>query len=674
MSGTNNPDNKLRNLHHALQLNPEDQPEMRVASRITNTDPIPVSVDTVTIQGDVNVDKVRIWDGTNLLLMEQPNNDGEPSTTWSIGTESFNMMYNGTSWDRMRGTIADGVLVNVSNDTLTVDGTVNIGTIPEVEVKNDAGNPLAISKDNAANSVSNPIYVAGAGGTTNIGNFPEAYVTAFEEPLAVTITPVQQAEAVYGLDPDFWIQSVRNGGSISTSNSTWQVQSGTSAGGYARLATQNYVSYPPGQGIMFRWTAAFTANGTTRNAYGVDNIVQNTGPIDREDGYSIGYSGSTASNAERKIGILHRRSGKAEIRELTITTAPTGTQTATITLDGVAYSVTITNSTSVSYTATQIATLLKANTTFINTWDVDACGGKITFIYYSPGARNGTYSFSSTGSGTIAVGTFAQIQAGAAPTDTWTYVDSWNGTVPNFDPTKLNVWAMDMRWLGAGRVRFFMEDPTTGKMVLIHTQIYSSTQLTPHVLKPAMRVAYRCGTTNPAITPSQNVTVTGASIFGGIQGNIVQTSGSQAYYNTDSTNRSQNVVHHLLSIQNPVVRSNMVNKNSLIIQDLTVSAQGNDPSVLFIVKNAVGTSDYLVFNPLPGAGPFNFAQFSISNVTETLSLDQINNIQTLGVNSSNKFDLLPYNMILAPGDYVSVFLLSTSTISRTAVGMTWRVD
>lgn len=57
MSGTNLPDNKLRNLHQALQLDPDQNPEMRVGARITNTDPIPVTLgsETITIQGDVIV-------------------------------------------------------------------------------------------------------------------------------------------------------------------------------------------------------------------------------------------------------------------------------------------------------------------------------------------------------------------------------------------------------------------------------------------------------------------------------------------------------------------------------------------------------------------------------------------------------------------------------------------
>jgi len=43
----------------------------------------------------------------------------------------------------------------------TVTGTVNIGTLPEVEIKNDTGNPIPISATTASNSALNPIYISG---------------------------------------------------------------------------------------------------------------------------------------------------------------------------------------------------------------------------------------------------------------------------------------------------------------------------------------------------------------------------------------------------------------------------------------------------------------------------------------------------------------------------------
>ena len=687
MSGTNNPDNKLRNLHHTLQLNSEDQPEMRVAARISNTDPIPVSVDSITIEGDVNVDKVRLWDDINVLMLEQPTNDAEPPTTWSVPSEAFNMMYNGTSWDRVRGNITDGLSVKLTNSYLPVSKDTNANSDANRIFVNANGTLTAnqgtggasawrISANNTDNAANNPLYVS-----ANISNSAvtvaqsDTAVTAFDEPLAIQITPVIQADAQYGLDPDFWVQTKLNNGNIVVSaNSTWQVSSGTSAGGYARLATSRYMTYQTGQGSLFRWTAAFTTTGgTTKAALGIDNIVQNTGPIDREDGYSFGFSGSTANDASRKIGILHRRNGKAEIRLLTLTTGPGGNQTATITLNSVAYTVAITSG-NIYHAANEIATALKAITEAANLWDIEGCDGKVSFTAYSPGPRTGTFSFSSTGSGTPAVGTFSQVAAGATPSDTWTYVDNWDNQTIQFDPTKLNVFQIDMRWLGAGRVRFFMEDPATGKMVLVHTQKTASDQVYPHINKPSLRIAYRSGTTNPAITPSQNVIVTGASVFCGVQGIRTQTGSSQSRYNIDSSSRAKDTVWHLMSLQNPFIRANGVNKASLLVQNVTVAAQGQDPSIIYIVKDAFGTSDVLSYIAIPNTTSAMFAQYSVSSVSVNLDTQRICNVQTLGINSSATFDLAAFNLVLSPGETISVFISSPGALSRTTVGMTWLVD
>lgn len=514
-------------------------------------------------------------------------------------------------------------------------------------------------------------------GDVSIGKLPETAITAFEEPLAVQITPVLQADGVYGLDPDFWVKTELNGGNVTTTqDSTWLVSSGTSPGGYARLATSRYMTYQPGQGSMFRWTAAFTTTGigTTRDAYGVDNMVQNTGPIDREDGYSFGFSGATDSDAHRKLGILHRRGGRTETRQLTINTAPTGNQTATITLNSVAYTANLTAGGSAAYTAAQIASELRANVVAGNTWDIQACGDYVQFVYYSPGSKSGTYSFSSTGAGTLADGTFNQLQAGVTPTDVWTYVDSWDNQNLQFDPSKLNVFAVDLRWLGAGKVRFFMENPDTGNMELVHTQIWSSQYQVPHITKPSLRLVYRSGTTSGA-TPSQNVVVRGASIFAGIQGIVTQTGSSQGWYHTDITSRAKDTVWHLMSLQNVYVRNqSSTNKASLVLQNLTVSVQDNDPSLIYLVKNAQGTSDELVYQPIPVPNPFVFAQYSTTVVSENLSLDTIANIQALGINGNSSFDLMAYNLVLSPGESISVFISSSGGITRSTVGLTWKVD
>jgi len=51
------PDSKIRNMHLALQYDPEEHVEMRVAARIVSPDPLPVTLgsETITITGDVIV-------------------------------------------------------------------------------------------------------------------------------------------------------------------------------------------------------------------------------------------------------------------------------------------------------------------------------------------------------------------------------------------------------------------------------------------------------------------------------------------------------------------------------------------------------------------------------------------------------------------------------------------
>lgn len=296
------------------------------------------------------------------------------------------------------------------------------------------------------------------------------------------------------------------------------------------------------------------------------------------------------------------------------------------------------------------------------------------FIYYSPGPKSGTYSFSSTGTGTLAAGTFSQLQAGVTPTDVWTYVDSWDNQNLQFDPSKLNVFAVDLRWLGAGKVRFFMENPANGNMELIHTQIWSSQYQVPHITKPSLRIVYRAGTTSGA-TPSQNVVVRGASIFAGIQGIVQQTGSSQGWYNSDATSRAKDTVWHLMSLQNSYVRNqSSTNKASLIMQNLTVSVQGQDPSLVYLVKNAKGTSDLLLYQAIPIPNQFVFAQYSTTVVSENLLLDTIANIQALGINGNSSFDLMAYNLVLSPGESISVFVSSSGGITRSTVGLTWKVD
>ena len=69
---------------------------------------------------------VKVSDGTNVLTLEQSITDAEAGTDWGVPAECYVMMYNGTTWDRLRGTIANGILADVSRIVAALPAGTNI--------------------------------------------------------------------------------------------------------------------------------------------------------------------------------------------------------------------------------------------------------------------------------------------------------------------------------------------------------------------------------------------------------------------------------------------------------------------------------------------------------------------------------------------------------------------
>jgi len=91
--------------------------------------------DNYAIGGDHGLSILGLSDGTPqkyaFLRIEGVDDDGEtPLTKGAASTEAYNMVYNGATFDRMRGNIADGVLVNLgTNNDVTVGSVGAIGQV-----------------------------------------------------------------------------------------------------------------------------------------------------------------------------------------------------------------------------------------------------------------------------------------------------------------------------------------------------------------------------------------------------------------------------------------------------------------------------------------------------------------------------------------------------------------
>ena len=293
----------LSDLHVAMDYNAAGEPVLRT------------TVEGITIDGTVVVERVRLWDGTNDLLFDTTVNDNETSPTVVLPTENHNMVFNGSTWDRMRGNIADGVLtqisndriaiskdtnanaegnpiyVNVTNGSLTISGSVSISSLPEVEIKNDIDNPIPISKNTTANSSSNPIDVTGSVDATIDGEVSVAGMNpdAFGRQRVSELFTLGDYKHLFAIDPNF-LDSVSNGGTVTfdANQACAILATSSNTNSVAIHQTKFYHHYQPGKSQLIYSSVNFKAPHR--------NVTKRTGYFDDRDGIYFEQVGSNTAD------------------------------------------------------------------------------------------------------------------------------------------------------------------------------------------------------------------------------------------------------------------------------------------------------------------------------------------------------------------------------------------
>jgi len=490
-------------------------------------------------------------------------------------------------------------------------------------------------------------------------------VSAFGEPLAISPTAVIQLDGIYGTTTDV-IQTYTNGtGSVAGSvNGMFQASSGTTQGGYGVLRSKRFLRYRPGQGIVSRFTAMFTQ--------GVAGSRQFAGLANQENRVSFGYDGD-------KFGIVRSTGGKATILLMTVGTAPNASQTATITLNGVAYTVALT-----AGTTDQAVVAITNRVGGYGGWLFQQTDGAMLWLAPSLGPMNGTFSFTSTGNATA---TFTVVQAGVAQTDNWTYQSDWNidkmdgsntiTTNPSgmtIDPTKLNVYQIAMRWLGAGVISYAVEDQASGTMVYVHREHYVNQYLKPHIDNPSFKIAYTATNT----TNTSNITVKGASMYGAVEGTIHLNELTRSWF-TSKSGLTQNVTHHMMTIKNSVVTNGLaganngnyvINAKEAILKSLSVSVQSTDPAAVYLFFEPTSFStNYTYFN-IPSCNEVHATNTGTFNT----AVDTPIYTGLLAINGTINIDLSAYRITIPPGSWVSIAVRSTNSITQATAALVWSED
>lgn len=502
---------------------------------------------------------------------------------------------------------------------------------------------------------------------------------AFGEALISQLSPAFQLDGLYGVKDqpfEFRINHGNNGVASSSTEGLMTVASAPDAGSFATLRSNRSLRYRPGQGSLCRITAMFP-NGFTRG------YQQLAGFLNQSDILGVGFNfgDPTVSQTKREeFAILRRQNSKAEVAQFTITNpAGPGGENVNVILNNVLFPVIFPAGVG---TTPQEAVAFLGSQTYTG-WIVDYYDDKIFFLFDGP-PQNLTGLFQITSDGQLTA-TYTELQAGEAPNDNWTYqsdfnIDKLDGTGHSkmtIDPTRLNVFCIDFRWLGAGRIRYSIEDPETGCIFPFHIESYSNQNRVPHISNPSMRIGYGVVNQRPDLGTGQGVVVQGASMMGAIEGKVVRNTTTRAVSRDIAGNLAANQEHHILSLKNNRIilegKPNVLNQRELIITSISASINGGnntDPIKIILYKNAKFDSDLVFFSIN------TFGAFSPSDAIADPNKNDDNVIGTFYVSpdQATTIDLLELRVILVPTDIVSIVTFCPQETRGTGVSINFEVE
>jgi hypothetical protein len=402
------------------------------------------------------------------------------------------------------------------------------------------------------------------------------------------LTPEFQVDAVYGINANSVIATTSGTGTSTNGNNLFTVTTGTGgAGSFGDLQSRKRLRYRPGQGMLGRFTALYSAPQT--------NGIQLAGMGTAETGFYFGYY------LDNTFGILYTRGGVRAIHTLTVASKTTGTST-TVTLNGVAFALTLSATTNAIQAAYEIST-----NTFAG-WKAEQIGATVVFVANDAGAKAGAFSVSGS-----VTGSFATTLVGVASTDTFIPQSSWNGDKMDgngasgftIDPTKGNVFQIGMQYLGFGCITFYVMTTSGGtnnpEFVVAHTIKHPNSFTYTNMSQPSMpftMVAYSAGSTT-------SISVSTASFAGFVEGQKILTGGRFGYsFSNNAVGSGAGLYYALGTIRNDYTYK--IRANQAIVNILSVNAVNDINQTAYL---------YLIRNGSISAGAPNFAQYSTNGVT-----------------------------------------------------------
>lgn len=168
--------------------------------------------------------------------------------------------------------------------------------------------------------------------------------------------------------------------------------------------------------------------------------------------------------------------------------------------------------------------------------------------------------------------------------DTWVPQASWNmNTCPWLDKTKGNVYYINYQWLGYGAIRFGMEDPATGKLIIVHTINYANTSADVSILNSNLPVEMQSVNDGTCAT---NCVMYSPSAMGFAESNaLTATHGPLDIPRQVGGSRNATTASTLLLVENQTTLNGVTNRIDLSLESINLTADGSKTANFSIIRN-----------------------------------------------------------------------------------------
>lgn len=366
-------------------------------------------------------------------------------------------------------------------------------------------------------------------------NSKDMFLTSFNEVVISRSQAVVQSLPIYDILPNNFRTFTSLSGTAEVNSKMYTVTTGGTAFGYGAIQSFRSVNFNAGQSVVGRFVGLFED--------AVANSWTGIGFVNISDELSFGYNGLD-------FGVWYRHGGVSEVRTIRVTAPSAGATNLTLTLNTVAYVIPLTAGT-VELNAYEIAAWLNANQ---SVWVADQIDDTVIISAQSDGAKSGTYTYSHATS----TGTITQNKAGVTKTSEHIPQADWDNPV-TIDHTKLNNFIIEY---GNGDARFFIENPDTNSIQLVHKLSFSNNRTTQMLNNPSMRF----GIYAASVGSTTDIRIRCASVGIFMNGELVKTRNPRATKNTQSVTTS---FTNVLTIRNR--RTYNYNYNQVEIQPINLS-------------------------------------------------------------------------------------------------------